>query len=251
MNLTLGQFQDAFVEALYQRPAPSLDNLTGQAAFAVYRNTVLGGCVEALRANFPSVETLVGCHWMHEAALAYAQQTPPDDARLIHYGATFPAFLQALQGSHGLTYLADVARLDRYWNEAFSAAEDPCLTLADLAGMTASDLARGHLRPRRSVRWQWFGQHPAYSLWRVSREGLPWPAQQPWIAEGALLSGDSDGVCHQPLEIGACTFLDACAAGHALQTASQLAQQRQPDLDFSDLLGRLLQAKALRPLTFA
>ncbi|BBH45664.1 DNA-binding domain-containing protein [Pseudomonas sp. KU43P] len=251
MNLSLGQFQDAFVDALYQRPAPALEGLTGQAAFAVYRNTVLSGCVEALRANFPSIETLVGPGWMHDVTRAYAQQTPPEDPRLIHYGATFPDFLQALQASHGLPYLGDVARLDWHWCEVFSAEEDPSLTLADLAGMTAADLARGHLKPRRSVRWQWFEPHPAYSLWRVSREGLPWSPEQPWVAEGALLSGDSDGVGHQPLGRGACTFLDACAAGHSLQVASQLAQQRQPDLDFSDLLGRLLQAKAFRPLTFA
>lgn len=250
MNLSLGQFQDAFLDALYQRPAPALTCLSEQAAFAVYRNTVLSGCVEALRANFPSIETLVGPHWMHQAASTYAQQTPPEDPRLIHYGAAFPALLQALQDSHGLLYLADVARLDWHWCDVFSAEEDPCLTLTDLAGMTATDLARGHLKPRRSVRWQWFDAHPAYSLWRVSREGLPWPPEQPWVAEGALLSGDGEGVSHQPLEIGACAFLDACAAGHSLQDASQLAQQCQSDLDFSDLLGRLLQAKALYPLTF-
>jgi len=251
MNLSLGQFQDAFIEALYQRPVSALASLSGQAAFAVYRNTVMSGCVEALRANFPSIETLVGPGWLHEVASAYVQQTPPKDPRLIHYGAAFPDFLQTLQASHDLPYLADVARLDGYWCEVFSADEDPWLTLDDLTGMTATDLARGHLRPRRSVRWQWFDPHPAYSLWRVSREGLPWSPEQPWVAEGALLSGDSHGVNHQPLDIGACAFLDACAAGHSLQVASQLAQQCQPDLDFSDLLGRLLQTKVFRPLTFA
>lgn len=77
MNLSLGQFQTAFVDALYLRPAPELAALTGQAAFAVYRNTVLAGCVDALRANFPSIEMLVGAEWMHDAAVAYAQQSPP------------------------------------------------------------------------------------------------------------------------------------------------------------------------------
>jgi len=250
MNLPLGQFQDAFIEALYRRPAPLLQSLTEQAAFTVYRNTVLAGCVDALRANFPSVETLVGADWMQEVASAYARQSTPDDARLIHYGAGFPAFLQQTQSTHGLPYLADVARLDLYWCEVFSAAEDPCLALADLAGMTAADLARSHLAPRQSVRWQWFSQHPVFSLWRHSREGLPWPASQPWVAEGALLSGDQHGVSHQPLEVGGCAFLDACAAGHSLATASQLAQQCQPDLDFTDLLGRLMHARAFRPITF-
>lgn len=250
MNLPLGAFQDAFIDALYLRPAPQLQGLDGHAAFAVYRNTVLAGCVDALRANFPSVETLVGADWMQEVASAYAHQSPPDDARLIHYGTTFPAFLEQMQSAHGLPYLADVARLDCHWCQVFSADDGPYLALADLAGMTASDLTRSHLRPRQSVRWQWFDRHPAFSLWRCSREGLPWPPAQPWVAEGALLSGDQHGVSHQPLEIGGCAFLDACAAGHSLEAASQLAEQCQPDLDFTGLLGRLLQARAFHPLSF-
>ncbi|MDH1576310.1 HvfC/BufC N-terminal domain-containing protein [Pseudomonas sp. GD03746] len=250
MNLPLGQFQDAFIDALYLRPAPLLQNLTRQPAFAVYRNTLMAGCVDALRANFPSVETLVGADWMQQAAAAYAQHTPPDDARLIRYGATFAAFLQDSQASHGLPYLADVARLDWHWCEVFSAIEQPCLALADLAGMTASDLGGSHLRPRQNVRWQWFAANPALSLWRCSREGLPWPQSQPWVAEGALLSADQHGVNHQPLEAGGCMFLDACAAGHSLESASQLALQRQPDLDFTSLLGRLMQARVFLPLSF-
>ncbi|WP_449433272.1 HvfC/BufC N-terminal domain-containing protein [Pseudomonas putida] len=250
MNISLGQFQDAFIEALYRRPAPALAAITDQAAFAVYRNTVLAGCVDALCANFPSVEQLVGPEWMRAVATAYAQRSPPSDARLIHYGAAFPAFLEDLQASHGLAYLADVARLDCHWAEAFSAADDSCLVLADLAGMTAADLARSTLRPRSAVRWQWFERHPAYSLWRFNREGLPWPQDQPWVAEGALLSGGLDGVQHQPLEAAGCVFLDACAAGLPLDAASLLAQQSEPDLDFTDLLGRLLHAQVFRPLSF-
>lgn len=77
MNLSLGQFQQAFIKALYSRPAPELSGVTEQAAFAVYRNTVLAGCVDALRANFPSVCTLVGRAWMDETAAVYARQFPP------------------------------------------------------------------------------------------------------------------------------------------------------------------------------
>ncbi|MDZ3992408.1 DNA-binding domain-containing protein [Pseudomonas sp. Teo4] len=251
MKLSLGQFQAAFIDALYLRPAPQLAALTEHPAFAVYRNTVLAGCVDALRANFPSVEALVGSAWMQDAAAAYAQRTPPDDPRLIHYGADFADFLEQLQAQHGLSYLPDVARLDFAWCEAFSAPREPCLVLADLAGMTATDLANSYLAPRSSVRWRWFAQHPAFSLWRHSREGLAWPQDQPWVAEGALLSGNAEGVAQQALALGGCIFLDACAQGLSLEQASALAQDAQPDLDFTDLLGRLLHAQVFRPLSFA
>ncbi|OLS64955.1 HvfC/BufC N-terminal domain-containing protein [Pseudomonas putida] len=246
--MKLGEFQDAFVAALYQRPAPALLDLTAQPAFAVYRNTVLKGYVDALCANFPSVERLVGSDWMHAAASAYALASPPEDARLVLYGANFPAWLAALPNLVELPWLADVARLDHDWLSAFCAPDDPALDLAALTGITASDLANLNLMPRRSVRWRWCKTHPVYSLWHYNREGLDWHDQVPWQGEGALLVGDPDGVAHQALEPAGCAFLDACAAGDTLDHASSRALAIRPDLDFTDLLGRLLRARAFRPL---
>jgi len=52
----------------------------------------------------------------------------------------------------------------------------------------------------------------------------------------------------QPLERAGCAFLDACAAGRSLEQASELALAVQPQLDFNDLLGRLLAAGAFAAL---
>lgn len=248
MNTALGAFQDAFVEALYQRPAPTLQSLAAQPAFEVYRNTVLKGCVDALCDNFPTVERLVGSDWLRAAAAIHARETPPSDARLVFYGEGFADFLAAFEPARELVYLADVARLDRLWIEAFAALQEPLLELASLAGMTASDLARCQLQPRASVRWQWFAEQPIYSIWHHNREALPLPEELPWHGEGALLVGHAEGVAWQALEPGGCAFLDACAAGHDLDRASALALEVQPDLDFTALLGRLLGAAVFLPL---
>lgn len=248
MKTSLGAFQDAFVQALYQPQATPLPALTEQAGFNVYRNTVLKGCIDALCDNFPSVDRLVGTDWLRAAASIHARQTPPTDARLIFYGEHFADFLDAFEPARELPYLADVARLDRLWLEAFSAPQEPALQLPSLAGMTASDLAACNLQPRASTRWQWFGEQPIYSLWRYNREALPLPEALPWHAEGALLVGHVEGVAWQALDLGGCVFLDACASGKNLDQASALALQAQPDLDFTVLLGNLLDAAAFRPL---
>lgn len=248
MKLSLGQFQDAFVEAIYRRPAPGLEPLTAQGAFSVYRNTVFKGCVDALCDNYPAVERLVGTQWMRAAAAEYAHRSPPTDARLVRYGAAFPMFLEDLEPVHGLTYLADVARLDHDWLEAFCSPAQASLELAELAGMSAEALGALCLRPRIAARWRWFDAQPIYSLWCHSREGLDWPDGAPWCGEGALLVGGSEGVGQQPLDKGGCDFLDACAAGHDLDHASALALQAQPDLDFNDLLERLLRIGVFRSI---
>ncbi|NIE77476.1 DUF2063 domain-containing protein [Pantoea sp. Ap-967] len=248
MKLTLSQFQDAFALALQGRPAPQLAALTEQPAFAVYRNTVMAGCVDALCANFPSVLTLVGRPWMEAAAVAYVRQALPDDPRLVLYGSAFADLLARLQGEHGLPYLAEVARLDALWNEAFCALDAPCLDLRALAGMATCDLARSVLCPRGNARWHWCEAHPAYSLWRCGREQLAWQHDQPWGGEGVLFVAGPEGVGHQPLEKGGCAFLQACAAGQPLEQASQHAYHAQPDLDFTDLLARLVGARVFLSL---
>ncbi|MDF3934274.1 HvfC/BufC N-terminal domain-containing protein, partial [Pseudomonas citronellolis] len=249
MNDSLADFQDAFVDALYRRPTDEPRGLAALPGFAVYRNTVFKGCVDALRDNFPSVERLVGADWFDAAAARYARQTPPDDARLILYGATFADFLADFEPARALPYLADVARLDYLWLEAFGADREDALALADLAGLDAAELATRTLRPRVGVRWRWFPGQPIYSLWRYNREGVALPETLPWHGEGALLVGGPRGVTWQPLDAGACAFLDACAAGADLDRASALALETQADLDFTALLGRLLAAAVFAPLT--
>ncbi|MGJ4749098.1 DNA-binding domain-containing protein, partial [Leptospira sp. SA-E8] len=73
----LARFQNEFLHALYHPADASvrMHRLSEQAGFAVYRNTVLKGCVDALEANFPTVTRLVGQDWLRAAALGYARAT--------------------------------------------------------------------------------------------------------------------------------------------------------------------------------
>ncbi|QXI26102.1 HvfC/BufC N-terminal domain-containing protein [Pseudomonas vanderleydeniana] len=244
----LARFQDDFIAALYQRPAPALAALTAQPGFAVYRNTVRTACIDALCDNFPSVLTLVGESWMRGAADTYTQTQPPTDARLALYGHGFPDFLAEHPGVQALPYLPGVAQLDRLWLEAFCSTVEPALAPAALACIAPEALGAQVLRPRASVRWQWCAEHPVHALWCCSRfEGI---ARQPdaWRGEGTLLVGELEGVTHAPLSVGAVAFLDACANGLSLDAASALAQQREPDLDFTTLFGTLMAAQVFTPL---
>ncbi|MCQ4310848.1 DNA-binding domain-containing protein [Pseudomonas stutzeri] len=248
MSMSLGRFQDAFVDALQGVEPAAFDEadgliatLTAQPGFAVYRNTVTKGCVDALRANFPTVERLVGAEWFTAAVAHYVRSSPPIRAQLIEYGADFADFLQAFEPARELPYLAGVARLDRLWIEAFSAAEQAPLTLDAFAAQAPETLAELHLRPCAATRWQWFAL-PVFTIWRCNREELDVPQPLIWQGEGGLMCRLAGRVVWQPLGAGGCAFLDACAARCRLDEASTLALQAQPDLDFNDLLARLFEA---------
>ncbi len=250
MSASLAGFQDAFAAALLgATPAdPAVAALVAQPGFAVYRNTVLSSAIDALEANFPTVVQLVGPAWFREAAAHFVSKTPPDDARLVHYGATFPAFLERFEAARELTYLADVARLDALWLDAHTAASAACLDVQAVTRLQADELLAATFVPHAAARWAWFDAHPAYSIWRANREQLAVPDEMEWHGEGALLARPAGMVRWFAMSAGACALLDACAARLPFGEAAARALDIEPALDLGALLNTLLAAGAFQSL---
>lgn len=240
MTLPLGEFQNAFVDALYGADSPDIAKLTEQPGFLVYRNTVLKGASDALLANFPTVERLVGMEWFRAAASIHIHQSPPTDARLLYYGADFPDFLDGFEHAQQLPYLGNVARLDRLWNEVHSETDELGIDLTSFAGLTPEAMGRIRLKPRAAARWLWFPEQPAYTIWRINRDQLEMPEDLDWVGEGALLVRTTGRVDWQALSVGGCAFLDACTAGLTLDLAAHQALEAEPELDFMKLLTGLI-----------
>ena len=91
----------------------------------VYRNGFLRTCIEALRANYPSVERLVGEERFPALARPYVETHPPRAASLVEYGEVFPRHIDDTRRIHGLDCLASFAALDRAWTEVHFAEDDP------------------------------------------------------------------------------------------------------------------------------
>lgn len=252
----LARFQNDFLLALYHPDSATttpatVAALVEQPGFAVYRNTILKGCIDALEANFPVVARLVGSAWFRAAALPYVRAMPPTSVMLMDYGLDFPDFLTDFAPARELPYLADVARLDRCWTEAHMAADAPALDADSLATLTAEALGELQLCPHPATRWAWHPDQPIYALWRANREQVHLDPDLPWVGDGALLTRAAhDGVVRwQAAGPGLCAFLDACAANRALAEAAQAALHAQPDLDLARLLADLIAAGALTTST--
>lgn len=251
MSTELSRFQDGFVQALWALPGAvpeHLRALVDQPGFAVYRNTVVKGCIDALQANFPAVSRLVGEDWFRAAAALYARAQPPGDSRLLVYGADFPDFLADFAPAADLPYLSCVARLDRFWTESHVAADALVLEPSALAGLPPEQLGDLVLQPHPAARWAWFDGQPIYTLWQRNRcsaaEGMDSGDALDWTGEGALLTRPGGVVAWTALEAGGCAFLDACAAGRPLALAADEALARQADCDLARLMAALLQAGA-------
>lgn len=245
MKLSLTDFQDAFISALYDADSSALNALTQQPGFSVYRNTVMKGASDALLANFPTVVRLVGDDWLRAAASIYLQQSPPSDTRLLYYGASFPDFLDWFEHAQQMPYLGNVARLDWLWTQVHSAQEQPPLETRALARLSPERLLATCFQPRASVAWAWFTDQPAYSIWRLNREELDIPPALEWHSEGVLLTRDAGRINWQSFSAAGCTLLDACAANLPLGSALEQTQERHPDLDPNQLLAFLISANVL------
>jgi hypothetical protein len=251
---TLACFQDDFAQALYAAEAavePGVAALAAQPAFAVYRNTVMKGCVDALQANYPAVARLVGEEWFRAAASIYARAIPPAVPMLLEYGREFAEFLAGFEPAAELPYLAEVARLDRLWTEAHCALTQEALDPGAVAALAPDVLATTVLHPHAAARWAWFEHAPVYTIWSRNRAGAACDRDLDWRAEGALLVRPHDAVQWLALDAAGCAFLDACAAGGTLAAAAQAALNVQGDADLTQLLSSLLAGGAFSGLSGA
>ncbi len=249
----LARFQDAFAQALLSpeaEPATEIAALATQPAFAVYRNTVMKGCIDALQANYPAVVRLVGEEWFRVAATVYAREALPADPTLLRYGAGFADFLARFEPAAELPYLPGVARLDRYWTEAHAAPDANALDPARISRLAPSALARTTLRLHPAARWAWFADGPIYTIWSRNRaDGVPADGLD-WQAEGALLVRPRDAVEWVAFDAAGCAFLDACAAGVTLAEAARATLEVKGNANLARLMSNLLEAGAFSGMSF-
>jgi hypothetical protein len=244
----LARFQDRFASSLLH-PAEShaLHSMpwAAQPGFAVYRNTVLKACVDALVANFPAVTRLVGEDWMRAAAAAYAREHLPREPMLVAYGEDFAQFLAAFEPASDMPYLAEVAALDRFWSEAHVAADETPLPPSALAALAPEQLAHASLRPHAAARWHWFDERPIYAYWSRNRaDGEVSFAEVIPQGEGALVTRPHHHVVWRHLSKGGAAFLDQCARRQALPVAAAAALGAEPGIDLAALMADLLDAGA-------
>lgn len=255
----LTRFQDDFAQAVLATDATvaaEIAALTAQPAFAVYRNTVMKGCIDALQANYPAVASLVGAEWLRAAAVVFVREQLPSLPMLLDYGADFPRFLARFAPAAQFPYLPGVASLDRFWTEAHTARDAETLDPLAVARLTPDETVYAVLHPHPSARWAWFPDYPIYTIWSHNRmiaaakaDATVSASEITWRGEGALLTRPRGAV--EWIELGAadCEFLDACAAGRTLAEAAAAALAAEPNANLAELMARLLKAGAFSGMT--
>ncbi|MBX9741643.1 MAG: DNA-binding domain-containing protein [Beijerinckiaceae bacterium] len=218
------------------------------ARFAVYRNNVVVGLVEATRQNFPVTEAIVGEDFFAAMARVYIAAAPPASPVISTYGDDFATFLQGFEHVADMPYLADVARLESARRRAYHAADAQPCDPAVFAALPPHCLGglRVALHPScRLVR----SAHPVVTIWRMNAGEMELGSIESWTGEDALVHRLDDEVRVALLPPGGAAFLQALLAGDNLQDAAAQAFSDASDFDLSASLASLFQAQAITGFT--
>ncbi len=216
------------------------DGMSSAKRFSVYRNNVTVSLVEALMATFPATVMIVGEDFFRGAAAIYVRQDPPRSPVLISYGSGFPRFLETFEPARKLPYLADVARIEMAWVEAYHAADRPTLDPAALAALPAEGLGDVRLEPHPSARII-RSDYPIVTIWTMNRSGEVAPVDMT-IAEAALVTRPAMDVQVRRLPSGGAVFLDALCSGETLGEAAEKAAADSAEFDLAGNISGFLQA---------
>ena len=191
--------------------------------FAVYRNNVAVGLIGALEARYPVTRRLVGDAFFRAMAGAFVAARKPASPVMIAYGADFPGFVAGFAPARELVYLADVARLENAWVEAYHAAEAAPLQISDLAALDATrlgDLTFAFHPAARLLRFD----HPAASIWAAHQDADEPRAPEVWGEEAALIVRPHADVEVRRLPPGGFSFASALLSGATLARAAPEAE---------------------------
>jgi hypothetical protein len=207
----------------------------------VYRNNVVSGLARALRARFPVVEQLVGAEFFQTLAAAYVVEEPPRSPVLLHYGETFPAFIDNFVPAAPIPYLGDVARIELARGVAYHAADAAPVERAAFAALPMHRLAGLHLRLHPSLTVV-ISQYPAYSIWRVNQNVDRLVPVSPWAPEAIVIVRPFDQVEMLPVPRDAAQFIQCLGADASLGEAFSTAAAGSAAFDIGEAVRLLIAA---------
>ena len=212
--------------------------------FAVYRNNVVVGLTNAITECFPAVERIVGKDFLRVMARTYVLANPPRSPVLLDYGVDLPRFIETFGPARPLPYLADVARIERAWREAYHAEDAEPLDGSAFAGIPEADLADVRFRLHPSLRLV-RSAFPALTVWRMNVGDGPVTPVDFSVAEDALIVRPDAEVEVRVVPPGGAAFVVALGAGESLGAAAAKGLSADDRFDLAGNISGLIAAGAL------
>lgn len=148
------------------------NGIAPEQRMCIYRNNTRLGLTEVLREVYPVVNKLVGEAFFNRLAQAYLSAHPLQTACLLEFGGQFAEVIAGFDAAQGLAYLADAARLEWYWHEAYHEADSEPLDLSALGQLDPADYDRLGFKLHPSARFM-VTAYPIAQIWEGNQPDYP------------------------------------------------------------------------------
>jgi hypothetical protein len=240
-------FADRFATGLTDPTCPTPSGVMGPRGkgalkrYNVYRNNVTVSLIDALVAIYPAVQRITGTEFFRAMARFHVRATPPTSPLLFEYGRDFPAFIESYEYAQDMPWLADVARIERVWLDAYHAADAPALPAAALAQVSADRLGDIIFRVHPATRIV-RSAYPAVAIFAMNRADGPVTSLKSSAAEDALVTRPDMEVDVRLLPPGNATFLASLIDGATLTDATSRALDETSSFDLSASIAGMIEA---------
>jgi hypothetical protein len=240
-------FADSFARGLMDPACPTPRGVMGPHGKApvkrynIYRNNVTVSLIDALAAVYPAVQRITGVEFFRAMARFHVRATPPTSPLLFEYGREFPAFIESYEYAQDMPWLADVARIERGWLNAYHAADAPPLPGASLAQVPPDRLGGIVFRVHPATQIV-RSAYPAVAIFAMNRVDSPVTSLKSSAAEDALVTRPDMDVEVRLLPPGNATFLSSLIDGETLAKAVSKAFDEAPSFDLSDSIAGMIEA---------
>jgi hypothetical protein len=216
--------------------------------YNVYRNNVTVSLINALAAVFPATQRVTGDDFFRAMARFYLRAHPPVSPLLFEYGHDFPAFIEQYEYARELPWLADVARIERAWLDAYHAGDVEPLDPQALGRIPAARLADAVLIPHPATRVL-RSRFAALSIFSAHKGDDPPPQIDSGEAEDTLVTRPDLEVVATRLPPGGATFLARLIAGDPLGAAAAQALAASPSFDLAANIAGFIEAGAFAAIS--
>ena len=159
----------------------------------------------------------------------HVRATPPTSPLLFEYGRDFPDFIERYEYARSMPWLADVARIERAWLDAYHAADAEPLAPQALASIPPERLADTVLTPHPATRIV-RSRFPAVTIFAANRSDGPVGRIEATEPEDALVTRPGLEVVVRRLPPGGAVFLTRLIAGEPLGAAAAAALADEPGI---------------------
>lgn len=217
--------------------------------YSVYRNNVTVSLIDTLAAIYPAVQRITGVDFFRAMARFHVRATPPTSPLLFEYGRDFPAFIEGYEYVQSMPWLADTARLERAWLDAYHAANAEPLSPAVLAAVPSERLADVVFTAHPATR---IVRSPfsAVTIFAANRGNAPVGSIDASTQEDALITRPKLEVVVRYLPPGGAVFLTCLISRRPLGEAAAIAMEDSSSFDIAASIEGMIDAGAFTAATF-